>query len=225
MINDVTFMYPRVNSGYIFNSLTRKSEPCTEDTPGAYWSCNFTLPKPEAIKIWNMAKDHFNAVKASGSPLAIQMNEKKAMFKTIHGYKEREDDTIMFATRKSCRTAKGKKNTIMLKDARAKDLEDLEFWSGSTGNIIFSMKPTFNQTANEWGIRMYLDGVQVVDFKKGELQEGFSAVDNATDNTPANNTGAQFTDTTETVMFGDMETTVETGSNTVANDFDDEIPF
>ena len=31
--------------------------------------------------------------------------------------------------------------------------------------------------------------------------------------------------TTETVMFGDMETTVPTGSNTVANDFDDEIPF
>lgn len=216
LINDVTFVYPKLNSAYQYNSVEKRSDQCSEDTPGAYWSCGFTLPKPEAIKLWNAAKDHFNECKSRNSKLGD--------FKTIHSYKENEDDTITFGTKKNCKTSKGKPNRpIPVVDKDKKPLEDRAFWSGSTGAIKFSMLPTFNPSKNEWGISFLLDAVQVKHAEYADISEDFGIM---SDDTPKDSGDAPFGQSKETVIFGDQETTVTTENKDNKSDFfDDEIPF
>ena len=78
--------------------MQRKSFQSTEDTPKSFWSCGFKVNKKEATELWNAAKDHYNECKARDSKLG--------KFKTIHSYKENEDDTISFSAKKNCKTAK-----------------------------------------------------------------------------------------------------------------------
>ena len=208
LINDVTFVYPKLNSAYQYNSIEKKSYQCDEDTPGAFWSCSFTLPKPEAINLWNAAKDHFNECKSRNSKLGD--------FKTIHSYKENEDDTITFGSKKACKTSKGKPSRpIVVVDKDKKPLEDRGFWSGSTGAIKFSMLPTFNPSKNEWGITFYLDAVQVKHAEYADISEDFGIMP---DDTPKE---TQPDDPFSTPPSS--KPTTDAGSSNL--DFDDEIPF
>ena len=206
IIKDVVFQHPKLNSPYIFDPMQRKSFQSTEDTPKSFWSCGFKLNKKEATELWNAAKDHYNECKARDSKLG--------KFKTIHSYKENEDDTISFSAKKNCKTAKGKPNSpIRVVDGNKKPLEDLGFWTGSTGSIKFSMHPTLNPSKNEWGISFLLDAVQVVNAEYSSMGDDFDEVESKGDTTKPD-------ETPESVIFGEQEATVS-----ASQDFDDEIPF
>jgi len=206
IIKDVVFQHPKLNSPYIFDPMQRKSFQSTEDTPKSFWSCGFKLNKKEATELWNAAKDHYNECKARDSKLG--------KFKTIHSYKENEDDTISFSAKKNCKTAKGKPNSpIRVVDGNKKPLEDLGFWTGSTGSIKFSMHPTLNPSKNEWGISFLLDAVQVVNAEYSSMSDDFDEVESKGDTTKPD-------ETPESVIFGEQEATVS-----ASQDFDDEIPF
>ena len=206
IIKDVVFQHPKLNSPYIFDPMQRKSFQSTEDTPKSFWSCGFKLNKKEATELWNAAKDHYNECKARDSKLG--------KFKTIHSYKENEDDTISFSAKKNCKTAKGKPNSpIRVVDGDKKPLEDLGFWTGSTGSIKFSMHPTLNPSKNEWGISFLLDAVQVVNAEYSSMGDDFDEVESKGDTTKPD-------ETPESVIFGEQEATVS-----ASQDFDDEIPF
>jgi hypothetical protein len=208
IIKDVVFQHPKLNSPYIFDPMQRKSFQSTEDTPKSFWSCGFKLNKKEATELWNAAKDHYNECKARDSKLG--------KFKTIHSYKENEDDTISFSAKKNCKTAKGKPNSpIRVVDGNKKPLEDLGFWTGSTGSIKFSMHPTLNPSKNEWGISFLLDAVQVVNAEYSSMGDDFDEVETKGDTIKPD-------ETPESVIFGEQEATV--GGN-ASQDFDDEIPF
>ena len=212
IVKDVVFQHPKLNSPYIFDPVERKSFQCSEDTPKAFWSCGFKLPKKEATELWNAAKDHYNECKSR--------NAKLGKFKTIHSYKEHEDDTISFSAKKNCKTAKGKPNNpIRVVDGDKKPLEDLGFWTGSTGSIKFSMLPTLNPSKNEWGITFLLEAVQVANAEYSSMSDDFDTVESKGDTTTNDD---PFGKTTETVTFGDQQ--VEVGGN-ASQDFDDEIPF
>ena len=132
----------------------------------------------------------------------------------IHSYKENEDDTISFSAKKNCKTAKGKPNSpIRVVDGNKKPLEDLGFWTGSTGSIKFSMHPTLNPSKNEWGISFLLDAVQVVNAEYSSMSDDFDEVESKGDTTKPD-------ETPESVIFGEQEATVS-----ASQDFDDEIPF
>lgn len=206
IVKDVVFQHPKLNSPYIFDPVERKSFQCSEDTPKAFWSCGFKLPKKEATELWNAAKDHYNECKSR--------NSKLGKFKTIHSYKENEDDTISFSAKKNCKTAKGKPNNpIRVVDGDKKPLEDLGFWTGSTGSIKFSMLPTLNPSKNEWGITFLLEAVQVANAEYSSMSDDFDKVESKGDTTKPD-------ETPESVIFGEQEATVS-----ASQDFDDEIPF
>ena len=215
IIKDVIFQHPKLNSPYMFDPMERKAFQCSEDTPKSFWSCGFKLNKKEATDLWNAAKDHYNECKARDSKLG--------KFKTIHSYKEHEDDTISFSAKKNCKTAKGKPNKpIRVVDGNKKPLEDLGFWTGSTGSIKFSMHPTLNPSKNEWGISFLLDAVQVVNAEYSTMGDDFDEVETKGDTTTNDD---PFGKTTETVTFGDQQVEVATASKSASDDFDDEIPF
>ena len=97
-------------------------------------------------------------------------------------------------------------------------MEDLGFWTGSTGSIKFSMHPTLNPSKNEWGISFLLDAVQVVNAEYSSMGDDFDEVETKGDTTKPD-------ETPESVIFGEQEATVGEENKTDTNDFDDEIPF
>ena len=212
MVRDVTFTYPRLDSAYLYNSVERKSEKCSTTTPQAAWSCGFTVSKDEATRIWKEATDHYNECKSRSK------DSKMGEFKTVHSYKQNEDGTITFGTKKKCMSSKGTPNKeVRVVDGQKKDLEDRAFWSGSTGNIAFTMLPTFNPSKNEWGISFLLNAVQVVDAVYQELQDDFDVVG---ESSPA---AADQFDAPKKDVFGlPIDDKPEPPAK---NDLDDEIPF
>jgi hypothetical protein len=216
MVRDVTFTYPRLDSAYLYNSVERKSEKCSTTTPQAAWSCGFTVSKEEAVRIWGDAKDHYNECKSRSK------DSKMGDFKTVHSYKQNEDGTITFGTKKKCMSSKGTPNKeVRVIDGQKKDLEDRAFWSGSTGNIAFTMLPTFNPSKNEWGISFLLNAVQVVDAIYQEAQDDFDVVGEA-----SSASADPFDAPKPAAPAADPFGLPPTGSDApVKEDLDDEIPF
>lgn len=216
MVRDVTFKYPRLDSAYLYNAHEHNSEKCLITTPGSFWSCGFTVSKEEATRIWNEAKDHYNNRKK------LDKSGKMGDFKTVHSYKQNEDGTITFGTKKKCMSSKGTPNKeVRVIDGQKKDLEDRAFWSGSTGNIAFSMLPTFNPSKNEWGISFLLNAVQVVDAVYQEIEDGFDIIG---ERSPAQD--ITFDAPKPEAPADDPFGLPPTGSSAPAKeDLEDEIPF
>jgi len=215
LIRNVIFQWPRLDSGYVFNSTENKSEKVTTSTPGAEWSISFIVSHEEAQDIWKQAIAHFNDCK--------KINSKLGKFGTIHAMKKLDDGTVQFTARKSCITKKGTPSqAVKVIDGSKQPLADLSIWSGSTGNLKVSMLPTFNPKQEQWGIKLLLSAVQVIDAKYADQSDDFDSVD----------TGVEEVDD-----FGiavdkkanqqpDLELEIE-GQEQAAksNDLDDEIPF
>lgn len=215
MVRDVTFTYPRLDSPYLYNAVERKSEKCSVTTPGASWSCGFTVSKEEASRIWKEAQAHYNECKSRSK------DSKMGEFKTIHSYKQNEDGTITFGTKKKCVSSKGTPNKeIRVIDGQKKDLENRAFWSGSKGNIALTMLPTHNPSAKEWGISFLLNAVQVVEPIYQELQDDFDVV--AGSASPAQDD--PFSAPAAKSAPADDPFGLPPASSST-NDFDDEIPF
>lgn len=215
LIRNVIFQWPRLDSGYVFNSTENKSEKVTTSTPGAEWSISFIVSHEEAQDLWKQAIAHFNECK--------KMNSKLGKFGTIHAMKKQDDGTVLFTAKKKCITSKGTPSQpVKVIDGAKQPLADLSIWSGSTGNLKVSMLPTFNPKQEQWGIKLLLSAVQVIDAKYADGADDFDSV----------NTGVEEVDD-----FGiavdkkadqqpDLELEIE-GQEQAAksNDLDDEIPF
>ena len=155
------FQYPKVNQPYMFDSTARKSVPCQATARGAANSISFLLLAEEALDLWTKAKVHFNSCAAR--------NPKLGSFEAIHSYKKGDNGSITFTARRKCMTTKGyPSQPIPVVDGNLRPLEDLGFWSGSTGNVKFAMWPSHNQSNNQWGISLLLESVQVVHAIFGE---------------------------------------------------------
>ena len=217
MVRDVTFTYPRLDSAYLYNSIERKSEKVSTTTPQAAWSCGFTVSKEEATRIWNEATQHYNDCKSRSK------DSKMGDFKTVHSYKQNEDGTITFGTKKKCMSSKGTPNKeVRVIDGQKKDLEDRAFWSGSTGNLAFTMLPTFNPSKNEWGISFLLNAVQVVEAVYQEAQDDFDVIGE----NPAADPFAATKPAAPAAPAADPFGLPPTGSDAPAKeDLEDEIPF
>jgi len=174
LIRNVIFQWPRLDSGYVFNSTENKSEKVTTSTPGAEWSISFIVSHEEGQDLWKQAIAHFNECK--------KINSKLGKFGTIHAMKKLDDGTVQFTTRKSCITKKGTQSQpVKVIDAAKQPLADLSIWSGSTGNLKVSMLPTFNPKQEQWGIKLLLSAVQVIEAKYADQSDDFDAVDNGGD--------------------------------------------
>ena len=79
LIRNVIFQWPRLDSGYVFNSTENKSEKVTTSTPGAEWSISFIVSHEEGQDLWKQAIAHFNECK--------KINSKLGKFGTIHAMK------------------------------------------------------------------------------------------------------------------------------------------
>ena len=174
LIRNVIFQWPRLDSGYVYKKEIEKSEKVSESAPNAEWSISFIVSHEEGQDLWKQAIAHFNECK--------KINSKLGKFGTIHGMKKQDDGTVQFTARKRCVTTKGTPSQpIKVIDGAKQPLADLSIWSGSTGNIKFAMLPTFNPNAEQWGIKLLLSAVQVIEAKYADQSDDFDAVDNGGD--------------------------------------------
>jgi len=215
LLNNVIFQWPKLESPYLWNNVEKKSEKVTTTTPGAAWEISFVVSHEEAQDLWKQAIAHFNDCKKT--------NNKLGKFGTIHSMKKLEDGTVQFTAKKKCITTKGTQaQEVKVIDAAKQPVSDLSFRNNSTGNIKFSMVPTFNPNAEQWGIKLLLSAVQVLEAQYADESDDFDSVD----------TGVEEVDD-----FGiavdkkadqqpDLELEIE-GQEQAAqsNDLDDEIPF
>lgn len=214
LIRNVIFQWPRLDSGYVFNSTENKSEKVTTSTPGAEWSISFIVSHEEAQDLWKQAIAHFNECKKN--------NRKLGKFGTIHTMKKQDDGTVQFTAKKKCITSKGTPSqAVKVIDGAKQPLADLSIWSGSTGNLKVSMLPTFNPKQEQWGIKLLLSAVQVIDAKYADGADDFDSV----------NTGVEEVDDfgiavdKKTDEQPDLELAIEGQEQAAKSDLDDEIPF
>lgn len=215
LIRNVIFQWPRLDSGYVFNSTENKSEKVTTSTPGAEWSISFIVSHEEAQDLWKQANAHFNECK--------KINSKLGKFGTIHGMKKQEDSTVLFTAKKKCITSKGTPSQpVKVIDGAKQPLADLSIWSGSTGNLKVSMLPTHNPKQEQWGIKLLLSAVQVIEAKYADQSDDFDAVDTGVEEVDPFGIPVE----KKTDQQPDLELEIE-GQEQAAksNDLDDEIPF
>ena len=232
MIKDVQLVYPRLDQTYQYDNINGGSKPCVATAGGAKWSVSFVVSSEKAQQLWKEAQAWFAECKSLNP---TKLSDKQ--FKTIFGMKKRDDGTVLFRAQRKGANNEGKENKPpKVMDWNMEELKDKAIWTGSVGNIRMWAYPNNSPNTGEWGISYWLDTVQVYkpEYGSEEDQENpdFEKMKNPNgDQPPSQSVNDDFSkvaapqQTTETVMFGDMETTVETGSNSVANDFDDEIPF
>ena len=215
LIRNVIFQWPRLDSGYVFNSTENKSEKVTTSTPGAEWSISFIVSHEEAQDLWKQAIAHFNECKKN--------NSKLGKFGTIHAMKKQDDGTVLFTARKKCITSKGTPSQpVKVIDGAKQPLADLSIWSGSTGNLKVSMLPTHNPKQEQWGIKLLLSAVQVIDAKYADESDDFDSVDTGVEEVDPFGIPVE----KKTDQQPDLELEIQ-GQEQAAksNDLDDEIPF
>ena len=167
-----------------------------------------------AQDLWKQAIAHFNECKKN--------NSKLGKFGTIHGMKKQDDGTVQFTARKKCITTKGTPSQrIKVIDGAKQPLADLSFWSGSTGNIKFSMLPTFNPNAEQWGIKLLLSAVQVLEAKYADGADDFDAVDTGVEE--VDDFGIAVDKKADQQADFDLE--IQGQEQAAKSDLDDEIPF
>jgi len=215
LIRNVIFQWPRLDSGYVYKKEIEKSEKVSESAPNAEWSITFTVSHEEAQDLWKQAIAHFNDCK--------KINSKLGKFGTIHGMKKQDDGTVQFTARKKCITTKGTPSQrIKVIDGAKQPLADLSFWSGSTGNIKFSMLPTFNPNAEQWGIKLLLSAVQVLEAKYADGADDFDSVDTGVEE--VDDFGIAVDKKADQQADFDLEIQGQEQA-AQSNDLDDEIPF
>lgn len=215
LIRNVIFQWPRLDSGYVFNSTENKSEKVTTSTPGAEWSISFIVSHEEAQDLWKQAIAHFNDCKKT--------NSKLGKFGTIHTMKKQDDGTVLFTAKKKCITSKGTPSqAVKVIDGLKQPLADLSIWSGSTGNLKVSMLPTFNPKQEQWGIKLLLSAVQVIDAKYADGADDFDAVDTGVEE--VDDFGIAVDKKADQQADFDLEIQGQEQASQ-SNDLEDEIPF
>jgi len=206
MIKDVEFNYPKFDQIYRYDHTfkkdddggTGKSVPAKADEQDANWSTKFIMSKEEGTKFWDVCAAHHKE------------RAPKEKFKTVHGFKQLEDDRLEFGAKRKAKTAKGKHEMPpMVIDGERKPLENLAISSGSKGNLKVTIFPSYNPSSKEHGISVRLIAIQVTDAVYGGGGDDMAGFDSI----------APAPKLDEDDPFGLPK------QAPAKNDFDDEIPF
>ena len=159
MLKDFEFIYPKFDQIYRYDHTfkkddgnTGKSVPAKADEQDANWSTKFIMSKEEGTKFWNLCEAHHKE------------RAPKKKFKTVHGFKQLEDDRLEFGAKRKAKTAKGKHEAppLVISGDRT-PLENLAISSGSRGNLKVTIFPSLNPSSGEHGITVRLIAIQVTD--------------------------------------------------------------
>ncbi len=204
LVKNVTLQYPKLNSTYRFNTAKKQSEPCAPTAAGAAWSVSWQMPAPEARKLHNELKAHYEA--------AAARDPKKPPFSKIFGMKVSEDkQTVTFTAKRNGVKTNGEANSApKVIDGQKNPLADLAIWGGSVGSVRAWAYPAVDPDGNG-GISMILDAVQVT-----EAVYGGGGLDDF-DDAPASSGDDPFE--------AAAAKTQAVQQKTVAADLGDDIPF
>jgi len=210
MIKDVEFIYPRVDQLYKYDPHAKKDDgtsgksvPATADEQGAAWSTSFIMSKEEGTKFWDICAAHHKE------------RAPKEKFKTVHGYRQLEDDRLQFSCKSKGKTAKGViKSAPLVIDGQRKPLENLSFYGGSKGNLKVTIMPSLNPSTKEHGVSLILSAIQVTDavYSGGDDMAGFDSI-------------APAPKLDEDDPFGLPPSPQAAKQAPASNDLDDDIPF
>ena len=188
-VKDVEFIFPYVDYLVHYKHNEKRTIKCDENTNGANWNTLFTLEESRAKKLYRVAEKHF-----------VDRCGKKEKFGEVHGYKEGEyQDKLQmrFRASKKAKTTAGKVNKPPeVVDADGLPVEDRNFYTGSKGDIIFTMHPADNPTTKKKGISFILNKIVLHNPIYGSEDDG-----------------------------EDLDATPSQDQNDLLNEFDDEVPF
>ena len=217
LLNNVTFMRPRMNQPYRWDSMFKNDDgnmgkyvACSADDDKAGWAVGIVMDKADATEFWNVAKAHFKD----------RMPKEK--FAAIHSYRDLDDGRIRFTAKRNAKSKKGAYATEpKMIDHNMEPLTDRAIWGGSKGNIKVTMLPTMNPSKKEWGISLFIAVVQVTEAIYGG---GGDDLDGFTRTAPANNPMAVSDEPDNPYGLPDLPEQ-PTPSAPPSPDLDDEIPF
>jgi hypothetical protein len=151
-VPNVEFLFVNVDHLVHWKHIEKKTVECDVNADRANWEIYFTLEESRAKKLYKSAEDHF-----------VDRCGKKEKFGAVHGYAEGEyNDKLQMRFKASlkAKTNAGKLNKRPpVVDVNDVPVEDLNFYNGSTGDIIFTMHPADNPSTGKKGISFILNKV------------------------------------------------------------------
>lgn len=202
MIRNVVFSYPRLAATYKYNTAEKRSEECNPRAQGAAYSLGWEMSKDDARKLHAELKAHYESCVT------------KAPFSKVFGMKELENGNVMFSAKRNGVNGQGDENpkpTVI--DGMKQPMADLNFWSGSEGNLKAIAYPVTDPNGTG-GISLLLDIVQVT-----KAVYGGGGLDDFDEVAPTGGAFADFDAKPAADPFADIP-------KTAANDLDmDDIPF
>ena len=210
VFKDISMAWPRLDQPYRYNPNTEKSEPCPANAQGAGYSLAFIMPSEQAKGFHAEMKAHYNDCRTRNSKLPD--------FSSVFGLKQLKDEKgnptgqAQFTAKKSAMTNDGKENKApVVVAADHTPLADRAIWTGSKGHVRVLAFPATNPQDKSGGISLLLDAVVVTQAEYGGdgLGDDFGAPE-VVDDLPKTDTPAQ---------------AAKAGTDHIAQDLDDEIPF
>lgn len=178
LIKDVSFLWPRLDQPYRYNSQEKRTESCAPTVNNAGYSIAWTCTLTEGKELFEHLKAHYKASKAR--------NPKLPEFKQVFGMKKDEAaGTVQFTAKKRAMSNDGKLNKPpVVIDGQRLPLDNKAIWSGSKGNLRVLAFAT-QDPDGIGGISLLLDVVQVTHASYGGdgLEDDFEVV------TPKNDVG------------------------------------
>ena len=150
MIRNVVFSYPRLGATYKFSTAEKRSEECNPRAQGAAYSIGWIMSADDAGKLHAELKAHYESCVT------------KAPFEKVFGMKKLDDGSYSFSAKRNGVNGQGEPNpqpTVI--DGMKQPIADLNFWSGSTGNIKVTGYGVTDPNG-VGGISLLIDTVQVV---------------------------------------------------------------
>lgn len=203
MIRGVEFRFPRLAATYKFNTAEKRSEECNPRAQGAAYSIGWIMNANDAGKLHAELKAHYESCVT------------KAPFEKVFGMKKLDDGSFSFSAKRNGVNGQGDENpkpTVI--DGMKQPIADLNFWSGSMGNIKVTGYGVTDPNG-VGGISLLIDTVQVV-----SAVYGGGGLDDFDEIVPTGGAHADFDAKPAADPFAGIP-------KTAANDLemDDEIPF
>lgn len=178
MFKDVTFLYPKLDQPYRFNSAEKKSEPCAPTANGAAYSLAWEMAVDDATAIAKELMDHYKA--ATVHDTKLPKFEPKGDRKTkVFGLKrvEKDDGTMVaqFTAKKRAVGSNGSENKPpVVVGPDLQPLAEKNIWTGSAGSVRVLAFPV-SDPDGIGGISLLLDAVQVTEAVYGgdNLEDDF----------------------------------------------------
>lgn len=174
-VSNVEFIFPYVENLVHYKHNEKKTVECDENADRANWNTSFTLEESRAKKLYKVAEKHF-----------VNRCGKKEKFGAVHGYNEGEyNDKLQMRFRASlkAKTSAGKLNKQPpVVDSDGLPVTDRNFYTGSTGDIIFTMHPADNPTSGKKGISFILNKIVLHNPIYGGEADGEDLDDMSADN-------------------------------------------